>query len=119
MLSVSLPLTAVPLADARPQGSAEGGAQASPRPGARARGHQGPQAEPQGDAKLPQGGVRGPHQVQLLSVCLYECVQISIRGQFHPPSQSSPTLIAIRRNCNCNFWTFSNKIAEMKCRKLV
>ena len=64
-----LPLTGVLLADARPQGSAQGGAQASPRPGARARGHQGPQAEPQGDAQLPQGGVRGPHQVQLLVIC--------------------------------------------------
>ena len=64
MLSVSLPLTGVLLADARPQGSAEGGAQASPRPGARARGHQGPQAQPQGDAKLPQGGLRGSQQAR-------------------------------------------------------
>ena len=64
----SMPLTGVLLADARPQGSAQGGAQASPRPRARARGHQGPQAEPQGDAQLPQGGVRGPHQVQLLNM---------------------------------------------------
>ena len=68
VLSMPLPLTDDLLADARPQGSAQGGAQASPRPRARARGHQGPQAEPQGDAQLPQGGVRGPHQVQLLNM---------------------------------------------------
>ena len=89
---MSLPLTGVLLADARPQGSAQGGAQASPRPRARARGHQGPQAEPQGDAQLPQGGVSGPHQVQLLNM-------------FHRPT---PYLMKVPFFSTCKWDSFVN-----------